>query len=104
VRCRRFASDAENPPGFAGFAPRRAGRYELRLALSTDGPTEEEWLGFIGYPGEEDVRARSRDVPRVRVTSNLLVVDVIGEPSSSRGGGRDLVGQHRELRERCSAE
>ena len=61
---------------FASFAPAHAGRYELGLTLSTESANPEDWLGMLGYPGEEAVVARLREVPRLRVESAAAVVEV----------------------------
>jgi hypothetical protein len=61
---------------FANFTPAHPGRYELRLTLSTASEKAEDWLGMLGYPGEEEVLARLKDVPRLRVESNVAVIEV----------------------------
>lgn len=61
---------------FAHFTPARAGRYELRLTLSTASANVEDWLGMLGYPGEAEVVARLKEVPRLSVESNTAVVEV----------------------------
>jgi hypothetical protein len=58
------------------FRPPAPGRYQLTLALDTDSPDEPAWLGLLGYPGEEAVLARLAQVPRLRVESDPLVIDV----------------------------
>lgn len=60
---------------FVRFTPGIAGRYEIRLQLSTEGEKSEKWLGMLGYPGEEQVIERLKTVPRVRVESNTLIVE-----------------------------
>ena len=60
---------------FTNFRPPVPGRYELRLIVSTESLQVEEWLGILEYPGKEAVLARLALVPRVRVESNLLVVE-----------------------------
>ncbi|HEV3468966.1 MAG TPA: hypothetical protein VG148_06565 [Pyrinomonadaceae bacterium] len=61
---------------FANFAPAHPGRYELRLTLSTESDNAEDWLGMIGYPGEEAVVERLKEVPRLRAESAPVVVEV----------------------------
>ena len=60
---------------FANFIPNVAGRYEIRLQLSTESEKPEKWLGMLGYPGEAEVIERLKTVPRVRVESNTLIVE-----------------------------
>lgn len=61
---------------FANFSPPFAGRFELRLTLSTEREKPEDWLGMLGYPGEEEVLERLKAVPRVRVESKVAVINV----------------------------
>jgi hypothetical protein len=61
---------------FANFSPTFAGHFELRLTLSTESEKPEDWLGMLGYPGEEEVLERLKAVPRVRVESNVAVIHV----------------------------
>lgn len=61
---------------FQNFRPPVPGRYEFRLTLSTDSEQDEEWLGLIGYPGEEEVLKRLKEVPRLRVQSKTAIVEV----------------------------
>lgn len=60
---------------FAVFRPRLAGRFELRLTLSTSSADDSEWLGTLPYKQDEAL-ALVAQVPRVTVESNLLVLDV----------------------------
>jgi hypothetical protein len=61
--------------GLANFIPTDAGRYEIRLHLSTESAEPEEWLGMLGYPGEAQVIERLKAVPRMRVESNTLILE-----------------------------
>lgn len=61
----------------SNFTPAHAGRYELRLTLSTESGEAEDWLGMLGYPGEEAVVERLKGVPRVRVESDPAVVEAL---------------------------
>lgn len=62
---------------FANFVASSPGSYEFRLKLSTLSGQEESWLGMRGYPGESDVLARLKDVPRVEVESNVASIVVV---------------------------
>jgi hypothetical protein len=61
---------------FNNFRPSRAGVYELSLTLSTASERDEQWLGVTGYPGEEKVLELLKEVPRLTVESNVLIVKV----------------------------
>ena len=61
---------------FAGFTPSSPGDYDSRLTISTRGDRDEDWLGMTGYPGEEAVKRRLHEVPRLEVQSNRLTVRV----------------------------
>ena len=61
---------------FADFRPLFPGRYELRLTLSTESQRGEDWLGLLEFPGKELVLAQLAEVPRLRVESNVAVVEV----------------------------
>jgi hypothetical protein len=61
---------------FTSFRPLHPGRYEFRLSLSTDSPQDEDWLGIIGYPGQDQVLSRLAEVPRLQIESNTAVVEV----------------------------
>jgi hypothetical protein len=62
---------------FANFVAPTPGSYQFQLKLSTLSDKEEDWLGMLGYPGESDVLARLKDVPRVELESNVATVIVI---------------------------
>lgn len=61
---------------FLNFRPQHSGVYELGLVLSTESTKAEEWLGMPGYPGEEEVLARLSQIPRLRIESNTLSINV----------------------------
>jgi hypothetical protein len=61
---------------FNNFVPGRAGRYRARLVLDMRSDNAEEWLGMLGYPGEAEVLERLRQVPRLRVESNVATIEV----------------------------
>lgn len=61
---------------FSSFRPRFTGRYEFALTLSTESEVDEEWLGIVEYPGKEAVLARLALVPRLRVESNRIELEV----------------------------
>ncbi|HZS04666.1 MAG TPA: hypothetical protein VFD58_07510 [Blastocatellia bacterium] len=61
---------------FQNFRPPVPGRYQFKLTLSTASERDEEWLGIVGYPGEEEVLKRLKEVPRTKVVSNTAVVEV----------------------------
>lgn len=60
---------------FSEFRPQTPGRYELSLILSTDCDKDEEWLGTLPYAQDEALPLIAR-IPRAKVESNLLVIDV----------------------------
>lgn len=62
---------------FANFVAPAPGSYQFRLKLSTRSDNEDDWLGMRGYPGESDVLARLKDVPRVEVESNVATLVVV---------------------------
>jgi hypothetical protein len=74
----RPSGDAAYQPlaTFATFSPTTPGRYELRLTLDTDSQADEQWLGIVEYPGKEAVLERLAQVPRLRVDSNIITVEV----------------------------
>ncbi|HKX30918.1 MAG TPA: hypothetical protein VJ302_24725 [Blastocatellia bacterium] len=61
---------------FASFRPPAPGRYEFRLTLSTDSDQDEEWLGIVGYPGQDEVLKRLAQVPRLHLESNTAIIEV----------------------------
>lgn len=61
---------------FNNFYPPAVGTYELSLTLSTESPNDEKWLGWVGYPGEEKVLKLLKEVPRLEVKSNVLLLKV----------------------------
>ena len=61
---------------FANFRPSIPGRYEFTLTVSTASQKEQDWLGMLGYPGEEMVLARLAYVARLQVESNIAIVEV----------------------------
>lgn len=77
--------DPTRPTGGAAFVPLNAfvnfrvtlpGVYQFRLVLSTESADAGAWLGMSGYPGEEEVVARLSLVPRLRIESNVLSIDI----------------------------
>jgi hypothetical protein len=62
---------------FANFVAPAPGSYQFQLKLSTRSDNEEDWLGLPGYPGESEVLARLKDVPRVEVESNVATIVVV---------------------------
>ena len=61
---------------FQTFRPPVAGRYSIQLSLSTESQDAAEWLGIIETPDKDAILARLADVPRFRVTSPPVTVDV----------------------------
>lgn len=61
---------------FNNFRPPAPGVYELSLTLSTESKNDEQWLGMLGYPGEEKVLKLLKEVPRFKVKSNTLLLRV----------------------------
>jgi hypothetical protein len=61
---------------FQNFSPSQAGLYELSLTLSTESRRDEQWLGTLGYPGEEKVLKLLKEVPRLNIKSNILTVQI----------------------------
>jgi hypothetical protein len=61
---------------FQNFRPPVPGRYKFRLTLSTQSDAEEEWLGIIGYPGQDEVLKRLQEVPRVTIEATSEEVEV----------------------------
>jgi hypothetical protein len=64
---------------FANFRPSVPGRYEFHLVLSTESKNPDQWLGKFGQDVERSaVLDRLQLIPKLTITSNLLVVDVPG--------------------------
>ena len=61
---------------FNNFLPNAAGVYEFSLTLSTESRRDDQWLGIIGYPGEEKVLELLKEIPRLTVKSNVLTLKV----------------------------
>ena len=61
---------------FANFCPSSPGCYELRLTLSTESQQNDDWLGILEYPGKTKVLERLAQVPRLRIESNVAMVEV----------------------------
>jgi len=61
---------------FQNFRPNAAGLYEFSLTLSTESKRDEQWLGIVGYPGEEKVLELLKKMPRLTVKSNVLTIEV----------------------------
>ncbi|GAA3445202.1 hypothetical protein [Planomonospora venezuelensis] len=61
---------------FETFAPDRPGSYAYTLTLDTESEAPEQWLGRLGQTGAAEVLALVRRVPRLRVTSPSLIVEV----------------------------
>lgn len=61
---------------FEGFSPPVPGIYRVQLILDTGSQKAEEWLGIVGYQGESAVLQRLSQVPRLRVESNTLTIEV----------------------------
>jgi hypothetical protein len=61
---------------FNNFRPTAPGVYEFSLTLSTESERHGQWLGILGYPGEEKVLELLKEVPRLTVKSNILTIKV----------------------------
>jgi hypothetical protein len=61
---------------FRNFRPPAPGVYELSLTLSTESERDEQWIGIRGYPGEEKALELLKDVPRLKIRSNTLLLNV----------------------------
>ncbi len=61
---------------FNNFRPSKTGVYEFSLTLSTESARPEQWLGIIGYPGEEKVLELLKEVPHLTIKSNVLTIKV----------------------------
>ncbi len=62
---------------FAKFLPPFPGLYKFSLTVSTESQKGEDWLGILEYPGNEAVLERLEQVPRLRIESNVAIVEVI---------------------------
>jgi hypothetical protein len=58
----------------AWFQPTEAGAYRFRLCLDTEAPDLRDWLGHTPVREPERVEALIRQVPRLKVWSNMLVI------------------------------
>lgn len=62
--------------GLRDFVPPAAGRYLLSLTLSTESLRNGEWLGRAPRAEQDEVMRQVGKVPRCKVTSNVLTIDV----------------------------
>ncbi len=61
---------------FQSFRPPVPGRYTLQLTLSTESQDPAEWLGIIETPDKDAILDRLADVPRLKIVSNAVEVEV----------------------------
>jgi hypothetical protein len=64
---------------FQAFRPPVAGRYTVQLTLSTESHDPTEWLGIIETPDKAAILDRLAEVPRLRVASAPVTVEVQGD-------------------------
>ncbi|GIH77604.1 hypothetical protein [Planobispora longispora] len=61
---------------FETFVPDGPGSYAYELTLDTESDTPEQWLGRVGQTDVPEVLTLVREVPRLRITSSPLVVEI----------------------------
>lgn len=64
---------------FHPFRPSAPGRYTVQLTLSTESQDPAEWLGVIETPDKAAILDRLAEVPRLRVASAPVTVEVQGD-------------------------
>ncbi|MBT1076898.1 hypothetical protein [Geobacter grbiciae] len=61
---------------FLNFRPATPGSYRVSLTIDTTG-VEEEWLGRLNVPRDDEIKRLLKEVPRGEYVSNTLDIEVL---------------------------